>query len=303
MALTREELSKRLEGAPSTAAQARLFQPENNLLNRVASQNVVASEVSVNEYSETGDLKPDNPAFSKEEMIDVYLFGLPLKDQSGNPFPESMYASFINSAINYAESMFDICLKTVEVKDETHDYERDDWSNWGYMQLFKRPIKSINSFQLLYGTRPSFDIPLDWLKIDKLSGKVQMFPASGNVNSLIITGTGAIYGLHNYWSYAPQMWNICYTAGMEPEDIPFLLKELIYKKACIGILQTFGDLILGAGIANQSISIDGLSQSIGTTQSAMYGGASARINDYRKDIEDAIPVLRQKYGSIRMVVL
>jgi len=64
-----------------------------------------------------------------------------------------------------------------------------------------------------------------------------------------------------------------------------------------------GDLILGAGIANQSISIDGLSQSIGTTQSAMYGGASARVESYRQDIDKLISVLRMKLDTPRMVVL
>ena len=86
-------------------------------------------------------------------------------------------------------------------------------------------------------------------------------------------------------------------------NLPAHLKELIYKKAVIGILQVWGDLILGAGIASSSISIDGLSQSIGTTQSAMFGGASARCEEYRKDIEALIPVLRQKYGGIRMTVV
>lgn len=63
------------------------------------------------------------------------------------------------------------------------------------------------------------------------------------------------------------------------------------------------DLVLGAGIANQSVSIDGLSQSIGTTQSAMFGAASARCEEYRKDIELLVPVLRQKYQGIKMVIL
>ena len=59
-----------------------------------------------------------------------------------------------------------------------------------------------------------------------------------------------------------------------------------------------------AGIASQSVSIDGLSQSIGTTQSAMFGGASARVEAYNKDIKEQIlPILRQKFNGIRMVVL
>lgn len=59
-----------------------------------------------------------------------------------------------------------------------------------------------------------------------------------------------------------------------------------------------------AGIANQSVSIDGVSQSIGTTQSAMFGGASARIEAYSKDLKEVIlPALRQKFGGLRMTVI
>lgn len=64
------------------------------------------------------------------------------------------------------------------------------------------------------------------------------------------------------------------------------------------------DLIIGAGIANQSVSIDGVSQSIGTTQSAMFGGASARIQAYSDDLKDSlIPALRMRFGGLRMVVV
>lgn len=59
-----------------------------------------------------------------------------------------------------------------------------------------------------------------------------------------------------------------------------------------------------AGIANQSVSIDGVSQSIGTTQSAMFGGASARVNEYTKDLtENLLPALRMRFGGLRMVVI
>lgn len=210
-----------------------------------------------------------NPCFSSEEMVQNFMFGIDLSDQQGNPFPRALLVAYLNSAIAYCETLFDICLTEQVVDSEPHDYERNDYTNWGYLQLWKRPVIEVTSLKLMYGTRPSFEIPLDWLKIDKNSGKVQMFPSQGSVSKLIIGSTGAIYGLHNYWDYAPHMWEVSYVAGMRQGDIPSHLKELIYKKATIGVLQVWGDLILGAGIASSSISIDGLSQSIGTTQSAI----------------------------------
>ena len=90
---------------------------------------------------------------------------------------------------------------------------------------------------------------------------------------------------------------------MDKKDIPYNLLEYIYKKAAISVFEVWGDQIIGAGIASSSLSVDGLSQSIGTTQSAMYGGASARILEYRKDIDELVPILRKHYAKINSVVL
>lgn len=279
-----------------------------NTVDPVATENNSSSNTNSIDYSSLqsefeSDAVIANPAFTTEELIQNFLFGIDLSDSKGNPFPKALIISYINAAIAYAESLFDICLSRQEVEAEPHDYERSDYTNWGYVQLWKRPILEVKALRLMYGTKPAWEVPKDWLKIDKNSGKIQMFPSSGSVTSMIIGASGAIYGLYNSWDYAPQMWEVDYVAGMDSNNLPAHLKELIYKKAVIGILQVWGDLILGAGIASSSISIDGLSQSIGTTQSAMFGGASARCEEYRKDIDALIPVLRQKYGGIRMTVV
>lgn len=280
----------------------------DNTVDSVATENNSSSTTNSIDYSSLqsefeSEAVISNAAFTTEELIQNFLFGIDLSDSKGNPFPKALIISYINSAIAYAESLFDICLSRQEVEAEPHDYERSDYTNWGYVQLWKRPILEVKALRLMYGTKPAWEVPQDWLKIDKNSGKIQMFPSSGSVTSMIIGASGAIYGLYNSWDYAPQMWEVDYVAGMDANNLPAHLKELIYKKAVIGILQVWGDLILGAGIASSSISIDGLSQSIGTTQSAMFGGASARCEEYRKDIEALIPVLRQKYGGIRMTVV
>lgn len=261
------------------------------------------SEKNLNTSKEETTVEVSCDGLTREELVTNYMFGLELVDPKGNPFPESMIIGYLNSAISYAEGLFDICLTKQTVVDENHDYERNDYMNWGYIQLFKRPIQKVTKLQLMYGTRPSFEVPVDWIKIDKMGGKIQLFPSSGNSNALIINQSGVIFGLNQRWSYAPQMWSVDYEAGMNANEIPPELKELIYKQATCNIMTVWGDLILGAGIASQSISIDGLSQSIGTTQSAMYGGASARVESYRQDIDRLIGVLRMKLDSPRMVVL
>lgn len=236
-----------------------------------------------------------------------YLFGINLTDPQGNPLPESLFIHYINSAIDWIENLLDITIAPTDFVDERHDYIQNDYRNWGFIQLQHNPVKTVKDLTLMYGTSRSIQIPLDWIQLNKLTGQITLFPSAGSANSLIIGQTGLLFGFQSQWDYAPMLWSVEYTAGIDENDpnIPLnLIKEAIFKRACCGILNVWGDLVLGAGIASSSVSIDGISQSIGTTQSAMFGAASARIEAYTKDItEQLLPVLRQKFGGIRLVVV
>lgn len=257
---------------------------------------------------ETETVEPESWSILSIQYIkDQYLFGIDLSDQEGNPLPDSLFAHYIDSAVDWLQNLLDIQISELEVSGEQHDYNRSDYQNWGYLQTFHNPVKEVKAVKMMYGNRPSVDIPLDWIKLDKLTGQLHIFPSEGSAGSLIIGNTGLLYGFHGAWQFAPQLWSVDYVAGVDENDKTFptaLLQEAIYKRAACGILNVWGDLILGAGIASQSVSIDGVSQSIGTTQSAMFGGASARIESYTKDInEQILPSLKMKFSGIRMVVV
>lgn len=241
-----------------------------------------------------------------QSIRDDYLFGIDLSDANGNPLPEGLFVHYLNSAVDYIQNLLDITIPPTMFV-ERHDYIRNDYQNWGFIQLDHNPVAEVKSLIMYYGDRPSVEIPPEWIKLDKLSGQITLFPAAGSANSLIIGQTGLLYGFQSQWDYAPMLWEVEYVAGIDRNDksMPLeLLRQAIAERASIGILNVWGDLIIGAGIANQSVSIDGVSQSIGTTQSAMYGGASARITQYNDDLTNALmPALRQKFGGIRMVVV
>lgn len=244
---------------------------------------------------------------SVEKVKKNYLFGIDLSDAHGNPLPESLFTHYINSAVEYIQNLLDIVIAPTEVNAERHDYVRSDYQNWGFIQLHHKPIREVKAVRLMYGNRTAIEIPNDWLQVDKLTGQVTLFPSAGSASNLIIGQTGMIMGLSSMWQFAPRMWEVDYVAGIDETDktMPVaLLEEAINKRASCGILSVWGDLIIGAGIASQSVSIDGISQSIGTTQSAMYGGASARIDSYTKDLKSTIlPALTKKFMGIRMIVV
>lgn len=263
------------------------------------------SKVSLKESQE--QLEPMSwTQMSVKSVKDNYLFGIDLSDANGNPLPEGLFVHYINSAVEYLQNLLDITISDTECV-ERHDYIRSDYQNWGFIQLDHNPVKEVKRLTLMYGNQRSMEIPLDWIQLNKLTGQITLFPSAGSANSLIIGQTGMLFGFQSQWSYAPQLWEVEYTAGIDENDktMPLaLLKEAVAKRASCGILNVWGDLIIGAGIASQSVSIDGISQSIGTTQSAMFGGASARVSEYTKDLKEGIlPVLRQKFGGLRLVVV
>ena len=106
-------------------------------------------------------------------------------------------------------------------------------------------------------------------------------------------------------TFAPQMIRLEYVSGMlprkkagrnKPWEMPPELEQLVIKYALKEIYQVWGNLIIGAGIANKTLEVDGITETIGTTQSAMYGGASAQILQINEDIKELLDGLRAYFG-------
>ena len=110
---------------------------------------------------------------------------------------------------------------------------------------------------------------------------------------------GPYYYIYN--RNIPDFFRISYTAGLDP--VPANIKDLVGKIASFGPLNIAGDLLGGAGIASQSISIDGLSQTFNTTSSATNAGYGARLLNYQREIKDVVPELRRYYKGLRLMVV
>ena len=238
-----------------------------------------------------------------DDLIDNHFQGIDLMTYDGTPFSRTFLVSSLNSAIDRAEQVFDICITPREIKDELHDFEGNSlFDSYQYTPLFKRPVKEIESITYKMGNRQILQVPKEWIQLDKRVGDVTIFPITGSVN-YINPALGVAVPYFMTRPYMPMAVSINYKAGMEKEEIPHNLLDWIFKYAAITIFEVWGDQIIGAGIASASVSIDGLSQSIGTTQSAMYGGASARILEYRKDLEELTPIIRKYFARFDSVVL
>lgn len=260
------------------------------------------------QYSDAtiADSPDETLAISVDEMKELYMFGVDLTDDAGNPFPDRMFEHYIKSAVAWMEKELDIPITPIEIVDELHDHYSMDYGRWGWFDLHKYPIICIREVAFQY---PSQDervtIDQEWVVLQEegQSGQIQIVPGQGNIaDVLLIPGQ-----LMPLWSGAtgrvPGVWRFTYRAGFEVGEIPADIKDAIGMKAAIQVFNIAGDLIAGAGIATTSISVPGLSQSVGTTSSATNSGYGARIGQYEKQLKEMLANLRRFYGKgTRMVV-
>ena len=251
--------------------------------------------------------EPNEDLFPVDTFITNYLFGIDLTDDDGNPYPRSIFNNYIDAAIQYMETQLDIPIRPVDIVNELHDHFAMDYGRWGYFQLDKYPVISIatGGVRFQYPSQvESVTIDDQWIVLqdEGQSGVVQIVPGQGNIaDVLLIPGT-----LFPLWSGAygrvPGVWRFNYRAGFT--TLPADIAHLISLAAAIPILDIAGDLIAGAGIANFSISVPGLSQSIGTTSSATNSGYGARALSYRRQINEQLPGIKRFYGKgLRMHVV
>jgi hypothetical protein len=249
----------------------------------------------------------NDPAFdiiSVSELKTNYLFGIDLTDDNGVPYPDSMFEWYIKSAVSWVEHRLDLPLRPKSIADERHDYYKQDYESYIYIHLKEYPVTAVTKVQMvLPGDTIVQDFDTSWFQLRKDSGVLHIVPGTGGASTILFGSGGAwlpFYRNANQW--VPDVFRVTYTAGFEEGQFPDDIRDVVGKVAAFGPLHIAGDLLGGAGIASQSLSIDGLSQSYNTTSSATNSGYGSRILAYNRDIKEQIPTLRKYYKGNAMVV-
>lgn len=259
-----------------------------------------------------------------EAIIDVarlksiYLFGVIVRNRENNEnLSDATYQQFIDNACSMLEHYLDISISPVNALVEYKDYRVNDYADWGYFQLNNYPVRAVRSMQLVYFRDADGNpevvqtIPNNWLRLQAHDGLVRMIPNARFPSNLQISQTGAYFPEILRAQFVPHLWQITYDYGFEAGCVPVLLNQAIGTIAAIQALIVGGHLILGAGIAGTSISLDGLSQSIQTTQSAENSGYSAVIKDYsdklfgktKDDPNSIMRILKDYYKGTQMNII
>ncbi|MCK7579812.1 MAG: hypothetical protein MZV65_31735 [Chromatiales bacterium] len=157
---------------------------------------------------------------------------------------------------------------------------------WGYLVTRQRPLISVERVQFVY-PRPAsgiFDIPLDWIRLDKKYGHIRFVPGTqafaAPLSIGILQAIGGGRGI-------PQAIQVRYTAGLRNATSQFPeLVDLVRRMALLRLLQ------MQFLPASNSISADGLSESI-----------SVDFSKDQADIDGHLERLRQVIHGVQVSFL
>jgi len=231
--------------------------------------------------------KNEGLVISPQELLDLYFYGIPIREPNGGVMPMSTIKQFILAAQDEVEKWLGIKLIRQTIREEK-DFQRNDYYSWGYIRTTYPCVEPI-ALDGYIGLTKQISYPKEWLSARKTSDgelyhrHIYLVPSTNSPTSHQVVYTGASPHLSLMGNaQVPNYWHLEYETGFckTPND----LLNFIGMLAAINLFHIMGDLILGAGIASQSIGIDGLSQSISTTSSATNAGYGARIDGYLKSI-------------------
>lgn len=237
------------------------------------------------------------PLMTTTMLKQRFLLGVDLTLDDGSSYPDDLFEYSIRSACSILEHELDIFITPI-TKEENSDYYSANYSSWNYVQLDSYPIIGVTKWEVTFpGDNVLFEYPKSWIRIEKDKGLLQIFPSLGEVPQWM-TNLGFMPWLLVGHQNIPHYYRITYEAGFETDKIPIIINEAIGLIAAALPLDIAGDLLVGAGIANSSISIDSLSQSIGTTSSATNAGYGAKIISFNKRLKSIMTTLRGYYKGI-----
>jgi hypothetical protein len=243
--------------------------------------------------------------FTTAMLQSDYLFGLDLKDQIGRTLPDQVLANKITIAITRLQRElkdFSIIPQTVgapgpcdspaptfDITEDPYDYDLNDYMNWGFLVLRRKPVISVQRIRLIYPTGQNIiTYPSNWIKIYHKFGQIQIVPMAGSFSQYPLIGQGAMYLplMSGFLTKSiPQLIYVDYTAGLAA--VPADMTDAIYKMAAIDILRNAGQS-KAPGVASLSTSADGLSENTTLTQSANTTLYGAQIKEYQADVKQFI---------------
>lgn len=251
-------------------------------------------------YQSEFSISTDLP-LTANEIRTGYLFGISLKNRSGQIITDQVIEDFIRLAVEDLEHTLSIKL-AIQKYNENLSLFGDDLMTASLIRA-SLPVACVVSIKGKYGETQLFELNPESITIKKSSDQMNI---SRNIH---IVPNGNFYLTHNsipmgfYRSgNVPNYWDLTYVTGWKIP--PRVLVDAIAKLVCVNLLPIVSDASLPyPGATSQSVSLDGLSQSVSTTNSAQAGVFGARVSQYRDELTKILPSLRDRFLGINFTVV
>lgn len=252
--------------------------------------------------------KNEGLVISPSDLMNLYLAGIPLCYPNGGKISEETIKQKIVTAQEELEDFLSIKLFKQYVF-ENHDFIREEFKVWGYIKCIY-PLNETLGLNGYINEVQQVSYPKEWLSIKRNNDKTKfrnlhLIPntSGGTVQTqyaFVFSGITPHLGFFGT-NYIPNYWRVEYCSGWDADKIPAELVDFVGKYAAIQMLAITGDLIYGAGIGNQSISLDGISQTYSTTKGGGKGAFSGRIGQYTEELARQMESLRREYLGINLL--
>ncbi|MDR0719343.1 MAG: hypothetical protein LBF78_06875 [Treponema sp.] len=258
-------------------------------------------------------------AICPDDLRFTYLWGNDFKATNGQSYSDEQIRFFINSSIADLERRLDITIKKkrirtepekrnlvkgkdYDIEEEYYDFRYEKIARYGTIVTNQRPIIKLHRLDVINRFTTSLSL-LDSTVVDKTKGVLKMLRRPIRPSETIQGISTAIYPYGKETFNQHMFYAIDYDAGYETsDDIPMDLREAIGKNSAISLLNVIGDGLM-SGFSSSSLSMDGMSESFSSTQSATSAYFGARIKVYEDELKDYIEEVRRKFGFMQMGVL
>lgn len=249
------------------------------------------------------------PLLSPTILKSLYLKGIQLtlkvKDpETGLPFKftDEELQMLIEQAVEEAEIETGLNIMPVQYSEKL-PYQKQDWESFGYFQLQRRPISSIDSLTVrLADNSDIFTFPNEWIETSNLIwGQVNLIPLAfqgveGGTGIIggITSGSGTAVFFNSLWNrpWVAALFGVEYTTGFPDGLIPKSVNNLIGTIAAMNVLSQIA--AASSGQTSVSLGIDGMSQSVGMPGPERYRTRMEELGQRRKLI---VKKLRKMFGT------
>lgn len=254
--------------------------------------------------------KDTSQIISADEFKKMYLYGIDL-NMYGKVLDDSVFDFWIAAATQQVEDYLNVKIRK-QIFTEKKDFHGDDWRQWGYINTMY-PVVLPLALTGFLGSVQQIKYPRQWISSSKTSDgrwyqrRINLVANTGSNHSEVFAASGLIPNLGpGTYGNIPDYWNLSYVTGFD--KIPADILAVIGKLSAIQILAVASDGMMpgGPGVASNSISLDGLSQSISSVASGQNGIFGARIKQYGSDLfgdRDQLGELKRLRGVYQGVVL